>query len=184
MERKPEDYKNLIIKMAKQYYPSFYKRKEFLDLIQEGYETFVHVCTQEQKKPLTCSFHTALGIQLKQKWLNELEALKTIKRGKGITPSSLDLLLWEDGEEEPLINAALIYDPIDRIDRYLDLTSEMKMVISLLLETPLELIFLSKSFGLTESIIQYLKKFRGWKREKIEKLKVELTPLKEIARTL
>jgi hypothetical protein len=175
MMRDPQDYTGLIVKMAKQFYPSFYKKKEFKDLIQDGMEVFVKVCHQEEAKPFNCPFHTALGIQLKQTWLNELQGETCQKRGN--RPQMISIDVEEDGEYRPLNDPALVNNPINKLDKYLDLSEEIKMVVQILRDSPSELIELSKTFSVIESLIRYLKKTKHLNREQIHQVRSQLSQL-------
>lgn len=170
--RKPEGFKNLIYKLAHQFKSSF-PEKEFEDLVQEGWEVFARLCKTEKTQPLSCPFHTALGIQIKQSWLNELKAKSAKKRGNNQPSVSLETGLEQD-DDPSSVEPSLSYDPTNRLDRYLDLSEELKTVVHLLQDSPKELIQLSKTFDLKTSIILFLKTFYHWEDLKINKLRTEL----------
>ncbi len=191
MERDIKEYEKMITYMAWRYLPSFERYKTIDDLISDGYEVFVELCKKEKVNPLTCPFHTALSIQLKQKWLNELTVMKTQKRGKGYSFTSLENIiekehkfdLWMQDEnfydkrQRRYSKIEFLYDNQINVDKYLDLTKEMKVLVHLLWDTPTELIELSRSFSITDSIDKYLKKFQRWKPQQIKRLKQQLTPI-------
>jgi hypothetical protein len=173
MERNLGDYQKLIKKMARLFLPSFQKLGvDVDDLISEGYETFVDLCRCEATKPLSCSFYTALRVQIQQRFINKIYDLKTKKRGGETLFLSFESLL--DSQEKDLQDQSLISNPCNKIDAYIDLPFEIKVVVQLLQDTPSELAMLSKSFGIQESISKYLKMFKGWKPRQIQKLKREL----------
>jgi hypothetical protein len=174
MDRNVQDYKKLIAKMAWQYLPSFSKcstAKTIQDLMSDGYETFVNVCIQEKRKPLTCPFHTALGVQMKQRWLNELESLTYKKRG-----GDCEFISHED---EPKLESYSLHctSQFERVDRFLDLPSEMKIVVKLLMNSPTELVEISKSTSLSNSLGVYLRKFCNMKPKEVKKLQIQLATL-------
>jgi len=173
MERNLGDYQKLIKKTAWKFLPSFKKvGVDVEDLISEGYETFIDLCSQEKTKPLNCPFQSALRIQIQQRFINRLHSLKTEKRGADIVFLSLESLL--DRQEGDLKEPFLTSNPCNKIDTYIDLPFEIKVVVQLLRDTPSELAMLSKSFGIQESIGKYLKMFKGWKPKQIQRLKREL----------
>lgn len=195
MERKLEDYDKMIETMSWRYVHSFRNRKELKDLIQEGREEFLLLRQSEKSKPLTCSFHTALSTKIKQRWLNELKQFREYKKhGAGVTIISLNSDFdthkeerkeWEEedgGTSLSSINrsrlqsfAVLSFDPEEKLNSWIDVSEEMKVLCQLLLDSPKELVILSKSFGIQDSVAKYLKKFKGWKPQRIKKLRAEMS---------
>jgi hypothetical protein len=170
--RRMKEYEKLIKTMAWRYLPSFRKVKELDDLIQDGWEVYVRLREEEKKEPLTCHFGTALSIQIKQKWMDELDAFKTQKRGGDKETISLESEILEKDEDR--LNPALMHDPTGRINRYRDLSEEMKMVVQLLIDVPSELAMLTKSFGLRNGISNYLGRYKKWDWKRIERMRQEL----------
>lgn len=171
MDRDPKEYEKLIIKIAHDYLPSFYKEKEMKDLIQEGYEVFMEVCIQEKSKSLPCPFHTVLAIQIKSKWINNIQSRKYQKNNCGKEFISLSDLLPNEIPDDFSTN------PYPTVDKYIDLSKEMKEVVRVLLNAPDELIQLSKWYSTPESLGKYFRKFEKWPVRKVKKMKAELSPL-------
>lgn len=170
--RDPEAYTPLIIKIAKQFKPSF-PRQDLEDLIQEGYQVFVEMHHEEKDKPWNCPFPTALAVQIRGRLLNRLKREKAQRRGNRPKILSLDTDLNEENKE--FLPPTLVYNPTEKINKYLNLPSEMKVVTEILRDGPSEFVTLCKSFNLIESLFRYLEQFRGWDKNQLEKLKLELS---------
>jgi hypothetical protein len=79
-----------------------------------------------------------------------------------------------------LSDPALEYDPTNRLDKYIDLTDEMKLVAQIIWESPAELVALSKTFSLPDSLLRYLKKIKKMSDEQLHQIRTQLSQLSQI----
>jgi hypothetical protein len=166
-EREMKDYEKLVVTMAWKFKRTFKGIKELEDLIQDGWEVFIKLKEKEKKKPLTCQFGTALSIQIKQGWLDELKKSKAKKRELEVPYS----------QPKPEIERDIYYpsyDPTLKIENCVDISSEMRMVIRLIMDAPSELAELCETASLRRSIGIYVKNILGWKIQRVRKLDAEL----------
>jgi hypothetical protein len=161
-ERNFRDYEKIIKGIAYKFAPSM-KYEEIEDLIQEGYLQYVILVNLEKIQKLNCPFEAALSVCITQYYLNVLKARKTQKR-------AAETISYE--EIEYLIGK----NPYIAFEEYFSLSDSLKEIIQTIYIAPKEFLALLKyGGGFIPNLTTYLKKYKKWSSEKIEKVLNEIS---------
>lgn len=140
----------IIKNLARKFYPSFRGYKDFEDLVQDAH---IEAIKLDRKGALEDGWEAILTTWIKSLWLNELDSLKAQKRDR-----RKEVRIDDENFNPDRIS----FNPRGRMEAWAFLSDEAKVLASLFLDTPKELVELVQLHNNLSGIKIFLKKNLGW----------------------
>lgn len=145
----------IIKNLARKFSPSFRGYKDFEDLVQDAH---IEAMILDRKGALGDEWEATLTTWIKSCWLNELDSLKAQKRDRR-KETRID--------DEDFNPDQISFNPKGRMEAWAFLSDEVKVLVSLFLDTPKELVELVQLHNNLDGVKIFLKKNLGWSEEQL-----------------